>query len=190
MLPDQSLTHWMCASSHISFSHPPPSIIHSSGELLITKIMATNAGRNACDIERAEPLPEETIESPPPALPSDTKSSLDKSGTVLFVCLDCPRDGQYAVQVQCLKSRRGRKIRAWRIKIIEDESPSFEKGKRTPIYGPLEPWDTVFEDDRAVYTRMLNVCFQYMGKWRKWLPFYGVVNVTEVMVSSKRNCFV
>jgi hypothetical protein len=24
-----------------------------------------------------------------------------------------------------------------------------------------------------------------MGKWRKWLPFYGVVSVTEVMVSLK-----
>jgi hypothetical protein len=196
MLPDQSLAHWMCASSHISFSHPPPSIILSSVELSITKIMATNAGQSAWDIERAEPLPEETIESfLLLTLPSYTKSRLDKSGTVCFVCLDCPRDGQYAVQVKCLKSKRGRKIRAWRIGFADDESPSdtpsrFETGKGTPIYGPLEPWDTVFEDDRAVYTRMLNVCFQYMGEWRRWLPFYGVVSVTEVMVSLKTNCFV
>ena len=145
--------------------------------------MATDTPRNACDLERAEPVSEDTIEWPPP-----TKSPLDQAGTVCFVCLDRPRDGQYAVQVQCLKSKRGREIRAWRIGFADEESPSdtpsqFKKRKKTPIYEPLQPWDAVFEDDRAVYIRMLDVCFQYIGEWRKWLPFYGVVCVTEVMVS-------
>jgi hypothetical protein len=74
------------------------------------------------------------------------------------------------------------------IQFTDNESPSdtpfhLGKSKGTPIYGPLEPWDTVFEDDRAVYIRMLNACFQHLGEWRRWLPFYGVVSVTEVMVS-------
>ncbi|KAH6641045.1 hypothetical protein F5144DRAFT_599709 [Chaetomium tenue] len=28
---------------------------------------------------------------------------------------------------------------------------------------------------------MVEVCFQHLGRWRKWLPFYGVVSVTEVL---------
>lgn len=166
----------------------PRNMFPSSVELLITSIMSTSAVRNALDLERSEILLEEILLS--------FLHPLDRSGTVCFVCLDCPRNGQYAVQVQCLKSGRGRKIIEWSLGDPDDESPSdapshskqgpeVKTSKATPVRRPPQTWDTVLEDDRAVYIRMLNICFQYIGKWRKWLPFYGVVSVTEVMASLK-----
>lgn len=136
--------------------------------------------RDRLDLERQKVSSGGTVSSPAPTLPSGTKTSLDKSGTVCFVCLDCPLGGQYVARVPCLKSNQPRKVRWWRLVNIA-ESPQVKVTQRSPVYEPLQPWDTVLEDDRAVYTRMVKVCFQRLGRWRKWLPFYGVVRVTEVL---------
>ncbi|KAK3291662.1 uncharacterized protein B0H64DRAFT_330430 [Chaetomium fimeti] len=156
--------------------------------------MAAPERRLGLDIERSACLPEETAVPPPPALPSHTQDPLYKSGTVCFVCLDSPRDGQYVVKVKCLKPKRKRKIIQWTLETTHSESlsetssdtPSHSSESRTvrmrketAIYERRQPWDTVLEDDRKVYIRMLEACFQHLGKWRKWLPFYGVVSVTE-----------
>jgi hypothetical protein len=130
--------------------------------------MATPEPRDAFDLERSQAPP--TCRQMVLSLPSLNKSQLDKSSTVCFVCLDRPRDGQYAVRVPCLKSNRGRKIRKGLVLLHGKE---------------LVPWDAVLEDDRAVYIRMLEVSFQHLGNWKKWLPFYGVVSVTEVVVCLK-----
>jgi len=61
--------------------------------------------------------------------------------------------------------------------------------KLEPIYEPMEEWEKAVEDDRAVYARMVETCFQDLGSWRRWLPFYGVVSVSEVTVSSSPPSF-
>lgn len=62
-------------------------------------------------------------------------------------------------------------------------------GRRRPssksrlIYWPIEEWEKAIEDDRAVYFRMVKTCFRDLGRWKRWLPYYGVVSVNEVTVS-------
>lgn len=36
-----------------------------------------------------------------------------------------------------------------------------------PIYEPMEKWEKAVEDDRAVYTRMVETCFRDLGSWRR-----------------------
>ena len=58
-----------------------------------------------------------------------------------------------------------------------------EYNKRTLKHGSIEEWEKAAENDRAAYIRMVDICFQNMGKWGRRLPFYGVVRLAEVTVS-------
>jgi len=55
-------------------------------------------------------------------------------------------------------------------------------------YGKLDPKENACESDAAIYQRLNDACFQYQGKWKNWIPFYGVVDVYEVEVR-KQNVF-
>jgi hypothetical protein len=41
-----------------------------------------------------------------------------------------------------------------------------------------------YEKDSAIYERMLAACYQFHGNWKRWIPFYGIVDVREVQVRS------
>lgn len=159
--------------------------------------MANSEARYALDLERlhvagSPPVPLPTpIENLPPVI----ESPPEEASSVCFVCLDSHRQGQYVVQVQCLKRWKETIIARKRIKSADDESRShtpFGTRSNTPSHPTESPkvervkGQPILEtDSTAVYTRMGEACFQHIGRWRKWLPFYGVVNVTEVLVSPK-----
>lgn len=48
------------------------------------------------------------------------------------------------------------------------------------IYEKVNPKETACESDAAIYRRLKGTCFHYQGKWKRWLPFYGVTDVREV----------
>ncbi|KAK0651051.1 hypothetical protein B0T16DRAFT_321149 [Cercophora newfieldiana] len=144
----------------------------------------TSERRDAIDVERSGALPEllpELLapENPPGWLNATKAPRVDKAGNVCFVCLDRPRHGQYALRVPCLKPKAEREIRVF---FAKDEADDGSRVRvETQVYARMEAWEKMLEDDRGVYARMVGACFQDLGKWKRLLPYYGVVSVAEVM---------
>ena len=51
------------------------------------------------------------------------------------------------------------------------------------VYHEMGPKEMSFESDAAVFERLKWACFESQGRWRKWIPFYGITNVEEIKVS-------
>jgi len=66
--------------------------------------------------------------------------------------------------------------------VSEDGSKHFVKAPGGEIYEEPKPREKACESDAAIYQRLKETCFQYQGKWKWWLPFYGITNVREVNV--------
>ncbi|KAF3003052.1 hypothetical protein E8E13_007063 [Curvularia kusanoi] len=39
--------------------------------------------------------------------------------------------------------------------------------------------DSNYEKDSDIYKKLVAACYQFHGKWKKWIPFYGVVGMQE-----------
>jgi hypothetical protein len=51
-------------------------------------------------------------------------------------------------------------------------------------YEKLNSKESACESDASIYGRLRDACFQQQNKWKRWIPFYGVVDVREVKVRS------
>ena len=58
--------------------------------------------------------------------------------------------------------------------VFTDPKPKYEK---------MMPWDNACESDNDIYQRLVDTCYQYLGCWKRWLPYYGITEVSEVNVS-------
>ena len=58
-----------------------------------------------------------------------------------------------------------------------------ENRNKVHQYHDIGPKERVFESDSEVFERLKRTCFEYQGRWKSWIPFYGVTNVEEVQVS-------
>lgn len=56
-------------------------------------------------------------------------------------------------------------------------------GKSTLIYEADSPWDSACESDYEIYHRLLDTYYRHLGRWKRWLPYYGITEVLEVKVS-------
>ncbi|KAK0616666.1 hypothetical protein B0T14DRAFT_523591 [Immersiella caudata] len=141
----------------------------------------TSDNRYAVDLERGIVMSEMRRESMTSrSTPRQVTNPLEKAGQICFVCLDRPRDGQYAIQVPCLLAKQSRAVDHWTQEMIPVPDGFVLTGNLSPVYAPLEDWEKFSEDDRAVYIRMVEACFQDLGRWKRWLPYYGVVSLAEV----------
>jgi hypothetical protein len=61
---------------------------------------------------------------------------------------------------------------------IEDRT-----GKSKLIYEEDSPWDSACESNYEIYHRLLDTCYRHLGRWKRWLPYYGITEVLEVKVS-------
>ncbi|KAH7130098.1 hypothetical protein B0J11DRAFT_243963 [Dendryphion nanum] len=93
-----------------------------------------------------------------------------------FLCIQGKRSAQYAVRVPCFRPNKPRQVRHSTMK--PDESGIWKLDKI--VYESLDPKEKACESDATIYHRLGEVCFQQQGKWKKWVPFYGVVDVREV----------
>lgn len=98
--------------------------------------------------------------------------NFDKAGKCLFLCL---RDdyGCYAVQVPCIRPTEPNRFDRLVIKSFGKEEQSQKKHSLDKA---------AFESDAAIWRRMIKICFDNKGQWKKWLPFYGPIDVEEVNV--------
>jgi hypothetical protein len=121
--------------------------------------------------------------------PRQVVNPLEKAGHVCFVCFDRPRHEKYAIQVPCLQTKHSREVLCYVTRRSVSSADGFApSGKSSPVYRPLEDWEKFAEDDRAVYIRMVEACVQDLGRWKKWLPYYGVASVTEADVGALSPC--
>ncbi|KAG5657353.1 hypothetical protein KAF25_005917 [Fusarium avenaceum] len=95
----------------------------------------------------------------------------ERAGQGCFICLDSHNQGQYAVLVPCLRPIKSRQI----MRHIKDCT-----GKSTLIYEEDSPWDSACESDYEIYHRLLDTCYRHLGRWKRWLPYYGITEVLEV----------
>jgi hypothetical protein len=118
-------------------------------------------------------------------LRSENCTSLsDRAGQCCFLCLQGRKIGQYAVQVPCTRPTEGRRTKGHKLstEVSKDGSQHLVKVLGGEIYEELSPREKACESDAAIYQRLEETCFQYQGKWKRWLPFYGITNVREVNV--------
>ncbi|KAI1347709.1 hypothetical protein F5Y01DRAFT_329247 [Xylaria sp. FL0043] len=80
-----------------------------------------------------------------------------------FICLDSCEGGQYAVLFPCKPATRGDR----------------ERGS-LPSVGKDIPWDEDCEWDSKTWKGLVETCYRYKGRWKKLVPFYGIVEVKEV----------
>lgn len=104
----------------------------------------------------------------------------DWAGQGCFLCLENPGEGHYAVCVPCIKPYGYRRVIG--------QSKIFTQNPE-PIYEKVAPWETACEPDSEVWRRLVHECYRYQGMWKRWIPFYGIIEVQEVTVSPKANLF-
>ncbi|KAF5670072.1 hypothetical protein FHETE_4755 [Fusarium heterosporum] len=119
------------------------------------------------DIERQGDLDDRTF------LPAFKKvpDLQERAGQGCFICLESHHQGQYAVLVPCLRPTKFRQI----IGHIRDHT-----GDSKLIYEQDSSWDSACESDCEIYHRLLDMCYRHLGRWKRWLPYYGIIEVLEV----------
>ncbi|XEV01629.1 hypothetical protein FSHL1_006916 [Fusarium sambucinum] len=127
-----------------------------------------SATMDGLDIERQGNLDETTSLPAPKALPDFQ----ERAGQGCFICLQSHRKGQYTVLVPCMRPTKHREMRMR----IENSGT----GESRTIYKENSPWDSARESDYEIYQRLLDTCYQHLGRWKKWLPYYGITEVLEV----------
>ncbi|KAI1418926.1 hypothetical protein F5Y12DRAFT_780570 [Xylaria sp. FL1777] len=75
------------------------------------------------------------------------------TGQACFACFDSPENRQYAVLVPCVRPT------------------TKEDGTR---------YNVACESDSRIWRRLVETCYEHKGKWKKWVPFYGIIEVREV----------
>ena len=113
-----------------------------------------------------------------PELPRRNHECLsDRTAQCCFLCLQGKKSGQYAVRIPCFRPTESRRVACCRL-VLKSGGVQSEK----VIYEKLNPKENACESDATIYHRLKDACFLHQGKWKKWIPFYGVVDVREVKV--------
>ncbi|KAH6705791.1 hypothetical protein EV126DRAFT_412840 [Verticillium dahliae] len=99
----------------------------------------------------------------------------DRAGQGCFLCLESPKQGQYAVLVPCVRPTEPPQVVGFSDMLT---SPK-------PIYGKMMFWETACESDEQIYRRLVDTCYRYLGPWKKWLPYYGIDEVEPNNVAAE-----
>ncbi|KAI0880727.1 uncharacterized protein GGS22DRAFT_182051 [Annulohypoxylon maeteangense] len=121
----------------------------------------------AYDVERQAGLDIQAF----PQVTRNMPNIRDRAGQGCFLCLENPREGQYAVLVPCLRPAKARRV-VGQAKVFTDNPK--------PIYEKTMPWNYACESDNDIYQRLVDTSYQYLGWWKKLLPYYGITEVLEV----------
>lgn len=108
----------------------------------------------------------------------------DRAGQCCFLCLEGRKTGQYAVPVPCMRPTEPRQVKSHRLstEVTKNGLMRLVKIPGGELYENLNPKEKACESDAAIYHRLKETCFHYQGKWKRWLPFYGITDVREVNV--------
>lgn len=89
----------------------------------------------------------------------------------IFLCLRGNGQEEYALQTLCQRSGR------IKISIFQDENDDCQVVFTEENCPP-------FDDDATIYQKLNVACYKHYGRWKRWVPFYGIVDAHEVTVSA------
>lgn len=144
------------------------------------QIISMGARRNGKDAVQETLFMTQT--PPPEASQSDSKKSrATKPETQqpepmhsCFLCLRGRRQTHYAIRIPCHRSRVMTATRIEKVKKKGQPTTLVPRSKRVR--------NGYYEDDSQIYEKLVAACYQYHGNWKKWIPFYGIVDVQELEV--------
>lgn len=87
-----------------------------------------------------------------------------------FLCFRGRRQQSYAVFIPCFRPRP-----QYRRKMVESQNGTARWEEKVFI-------DSGFESDSTIYKKLNEACSQYQLMFKRWVPFYGIVDVREVKV--------
>jgi hypothetical protein len=94
----------------------------------------------------------------------------------IFICLTKPDSGSYAIQIKCSRPSGVRVPAVRRIR---------EKKSEVIRYRRVENDSPALECDSDIYERIRYAFYTDQGWWKKFIPYFGIINVEEVTV---RHC--
>jgi hypothetical protein len=170
--------------------------LHSDGDLSLRRVWE----QGPADLSETTPQPESTIKASPKASDNDTESKsllrsiacnvddLDKlnclhtrpkytkpeAAQCILLCMRGDHGDNLAVEVPCYRPTVARQVRPGRTILATRETRIS--------YHEIKHEETVCESDSLIYLRLRETCFDYYGNWKRWIPFYGITDVQEVMV--------
>lgn len=135
-----------------------------------------DARRTGIDADRATLLPTSiaqpyATESRPNCRmlrPNSVSTPQTDSGQSLFLCIRGKRQTRFAIRVPCQRQLR-RKVKRNGERAESMLDPDRARG---------------FESDSKITERLVAACYQFHGKWKKYIPYYGIIDVQEVEVMS------
>ncbi|KAG8673778.1 hypothetical protein FPOAC1_007097 [Fusarium poae] len=123
--------------------------------------------RHGLDIER-QGNSEVTKSSP---VLKDETDLLERAEQGCFVCLESYKQGQYAVLVPCLRPPESFS------RLIQKKD---RNGKSISKVEKKSTLKSDSESDYEIYQRLLDTCYEHLGRWKRWLPYYGIIDILEV----------
>lgn len=110
----------------------------------------------------------------------------DRAGQCIFLCHEDNRSSSWAIQVPCLRPTDERYIvrRTFCKAIVDGQQYFQESANDTITYRKHSHRETAYECDATIFQRLQQACLQTQPWWRKFLPFWGMTEFKEVIVSS------
>ncbi|XPS67829.1 hypothetical protein M3J09_000125 [Ascochyta lentis] len=107
-------------------------------------------------------------------IPKEPRFSTPDEGYSIFLCIMVGGE-RYAIQIPCYRPRAKRQIFRTKLDLTNGR-------KKIHQYGVILPAETVCESDFMIYYKLRQICFEHQGNWKRWVPFYGIVDVREVKI--------
>lgn len=149
----------------------------SKGAILLRAVKyCLNAIHHYVASPLCRPRDNQKSNNPPTEWNAHLKESLpllERAGQCCFLCLSKPLK-QFATTVPCLRPTRPRAVKSTRTKL---NGAILDK-----VYHKMRPREGAHESDADVFERLRWACFEHHGRWKRWLPFYGITRVEEVHV--------
>lgn len=107
----------------------------------------------------------------------------DRAGQCCFLCLGQEKLSSWAIQVPCLRPTVPRQIKSRRFsRVCVGGKVALLESSNGRTYGRLNHRRTACECDASIFHRLQEICLQSQTRWRRWLPFYEITDVREVIV--------
>ncbi|RGP80762.1 hypothetical protein FLONG3_1102 [Fusarium longipes] len=95
----------------------------------------------------------------------------ERAGQCIFLCLQSPSRGGYAVLVPCFRPTMTRRI---------GRRSKHGSGKWEWMYAKAPWWDRAYESDCLTYQRLMDSYYRQLNWWIRWVPYCGMIKVIEV----------
>ncbi|KAJ4983367.1 hypothetical protein SVAN01_11152 [Stagonosporopsis vannaccii] len=88
-----------------------------------------------------------------------------------FLCLRGKGQVYHAVLIPCHRPRSVKTLKS---------VPSGVEGESWLVPSGKFVKNGFYEKDSSIYEKLVVACYRFYGNWKRWIPFYGIVEVREI----------